>query len=34
MDRERAERGASGILTDDRERAERGASGILMDDSR
>jgi hypothetical protein len=27
-DRERAERGASGIEMDDRERAERGASGI------
>jgi hypothetical protein len=27
-DRERAERGASGIGKDDRERAERGASGI------
>jgi hypothetical protein len=27
-DRERAERGASGIGKDDRERAEHGASGI------
>jgi homoserine kinase len=31
-DRERAQRGASGIRMDDRERAKRGASGIRMDD--